>query len=358
MALRFVEGFDYLPTSSDASDLMRKLGWYGKAQCQISTEARYGGKGLNLRANINNTGAMSFVVDGSPMAKGYWGGAVRWDSSNQVIAFISSVDVEPTILSDNLTSGTLFSIELSVLGQVKAYNGYAGSSGVARVASAGGKSLVSGNWAYLEVGWDFDTNTLEVRVNTVPVIYLTGIVFYQTGITVSIDTISLGYTIPLGATYWDDLYVCDATGSMNNGFLGNVRAQWLPLASNDTTQWTSYNGSVANYVAASNSNVNDTSYVKNLLTETGDYDLYNVTPMVNTPVVFGLAVKGAYRQDDATQGFVKNTLKSGSTQVDGATYALYTTYTFDIDIFETDPNTSAGWLYSAVNSIKIGPKQA
>jgi hypothetical protein len=88
----------------------------------------------------------------------------------------------------------------------------------------------------------------------------------------------------------------------------------------------------------------------------GDFDLYLIDPLINSPYVFGVQVKGAVRQDDATQRFYRNTLLSDMTQVYGATYATDSNYSFVIDMFEENPDTMLPWLDTEVNAIEIGPE--
>jgi hypothetical protein len=87
----------------------------------------------------------------------------------------------------------------------------------------------------------------------------------------------------------------------------------------------------------------------------GDQDLYTVTPIINAPVIFGIDVLGFYRQDDATQLYPKNTIKSGGVTSYGAVNASYSTYKAFRDIWELDPATSVGFTGTAVNALQIGP---
>jgi len=78
--------------------------------------------------------------------------------------------------------------------------------------------------------------------------------------------------------------------------------------------------------------------------------------ILNTPLVHGIEISGAYRQDDATQRFIKNSIQSSGVNAEGVSRAINQSYTFYADIFETDPNTGVSFTGTAANALKIGPK--
>jgi hypothetical protein len=127
----------------------------------------------------------------------------------------------------------------------------------------------------------------------------------------------------------------------------------VPNAAGASTDWTPF-GAATNWEAASNADIDDTKYVYG--TTPGDYDLYEVTPLINTPTVFGVQVTGYYRQDDATQRSVKNVIYSGTTLDEGIEYFTNADYAATTDMWEEDPDTNDPWLYADVNNVQIGPK--
>ena len=358
MTLRLIEGFDYLPTSSNTATverLLAALGWYafGGTSPSIVATGRFGGKAVSWGSQVISSPMGAVDLGGDPIEAGFVGFAMSTTTGGWYISLVSSASSPVSGFGGN---GTICTIEMTGLGVIKVLNGTPDNGTV--IINSRARVLPLGEFFYVEIGWDLGAGILVVRVNTVPIISLTSSSFVNPHSFGNVDAIGFG-SLPSGGVHQiDDMYVCDALGTDNNDFLGNVRAQWLPLASNLSTQWTSYNVSVANFTAASNSNVDDTSYVKTSIDNDGYVDLYNVSPMANTGVVFGVAVKGAYRQDDARQGFVKNAISSSGVQALGARYPTNTNYGFSIDIFETDPNTSSGWTYTTVNAMAIGPEQS
>jgi hypothetical protein len=63
------------------------------------------------------------------------------------------------------------------------------------------------------------------------------------------------------------------------------------------------------------------------------------------------------RKDDAGTRSIASQTKSGTTTATGATVALSTSYAFVDQVTETDPNTSAAWTVSGVNSALFGYKE-
>lgn len=217
-------------------------------------------------------------------------------------------------------------------------------------ASAPG-SYPEHQWFYAEIKFVLGSD-LEVRVNTVAVLSLVDASINCTPTPVS-QFQAIGWYPDAGAGFDVDNWHFD-----DSQFNGVVRVQWLPpMSAGDQTEWTSWNLSMPNWQSASNQNMDDTRYVFNSTQEPGDYDLYRITPLVNSPEVLSVAVKGAYRQNDATQFFVQNVLKSGAATTFGALRPANNQYKFNIDRYNVDPNTGLPWTYNAVNSLQIGPKQ-
>lgn len=146
-----------------------------------------------------------------------------------------------------------------------------------------------------------------------------------------------------GISYYDDIYICDGTGSTNNGLLGDCRVEAIfPNAAGDTTQWTPLSGTNFSNVNETAENA-DTSYVSDATV--GDYDFYKYGALSSTPVnIYGVQVNLVARKDDAGTRQVVPAIRMASTNYDGATtITLSTSYNFYSQIWETNPNTSAAW---------------
>lgn len=374
MTLRVIDGFDYLP-DNPADSVLGSLGWSGDGvdnQRFPATTAFSYGKSMNWAGTSNSNFANKFL-------RGQW-------TTPYVIGLRMNV---PTVglssfsgfggmngvyciygLDTTTTRNTQWQLCFDQFGTIFFIN-YTNGTG-AILAKTLPWAFVPGNWFYLEVKITpgLTGGSLEVRVNTVPVLSLTNIRISdgtpvlpatQHGIT----HFTWGY-IPIADTtssnagnlwYSDDFYFLTMDGPNNNDYLGNVRVKYMPVIGNASPiEWDIGGTSPAptNWQSVLNINTNDTTYVRT--STIGDLDLYDVDPNLDTPYVYGIEVAGAYRQDDATQRFVRNVLESGSTRVEGAEYATNQSYVYFYDVFELNPDTGLPFTGAQANAVNIGPK--
>ena len=101
---------------------------------------------------------------------------------------------------------------------------------------------------------------------------------------------------------------------------------------------------------------NTTDYIT-LPDTSGDKEVFTVGSLSSTPVsVWAVKVEALAEKSDAGSYQLAPLVISGSTENDGTSQQLTTTYGMQQSIFATDPATSAAWTYSAVNAMKIGVK--
>jgi hypothetical protein len=153
---------------------------------------------------------------------------------------------------------------------------------------------------------------------------------------------------------YDDLYVMDTAGSVNNDIPNKALrvATLYPNAAGDSAQFTPSAG--LNHNAVDDlTHDGDTTYVES--SNVGDKDLYNMDALpAGLGDVRGVQVSTMARKDDANPRNLNNTIKSGTTESDGAAKVLTTTYGPYHDIYENDPDTAAAWLTAAVNAMQCG----
>lgn len=353
MALRLIDGFDYYP-SSGLSTVVTAQGWTGATGSIVrSTNNAFGyGYSMGLSSNNNND-----VIQRSLRGR-YTGvgvlGMRMFVPSNGPGYSLSIVD---SMTSSGNRQWRLHFLET---GNIDLYVG-----NNVLTARTDAMSYTPGKWFYLEIKWtpSLITGTFEVRINTVPVLTLPSIqTAYGTvvgGGASGFDTVEFWKSSISGALNswaWDDLYFLDTTGSVNNDYLGNVRVKAQLPVSDYSVQFAIGGTAPAstNWQSVLNTALNDTKYV---YTPTAGYkDLYDIDPILNTPLVHGIEISGAYRQDDATQRFIKNSIQSSGVNAEGVSRAINQSYTFYADIFETDPNTGVSFTGTAANALKIGPK--
>lgn len=250
------------------------------------------------------------------------------------------------------------SVAFCPMGVVQAWRGFPGSGVLLGSSEIGAFNCDAWFYAELKAVISETDGTVEVRINTVDTAPAVSVVSANTQATgrALIDGIVMGAMSGLGTVRYKfgGYYVCDLTGSVNNSFLGNSMVQGLLVSgAGSMTDFSRSNPAITNWQCALNQNVDDTLYVFD--SAAGDGDLYTVQPLVNNPTVFGVQVKGAYRQTDATQRFVKNQLKASGTLVRGASTPTDLTYAFVKDVWELNPGTGLAFTGPQVNAAEIGP---
>jgi hypothetical protein len=368
MTLRVIEGFDYLPDSV-ADNILGALGWSGSGVDNLrflSTTAFGYGKSMSWTGPSNTNFANKFL-------RGQWTTSYVFGVRMNVPLVGESASPEIGVyglygLDTTSSRNNQWQLAFDQFGTISFINYTNGNGAV--YAKTLPWAFVPGTWFYLEVKITpgVSGGTLQIRINTVPVLSLTGLrisdgnpVLPSTNY--GITHLSWGF-VPIVAIAgfsndWrsDDFYFLTTDGSENNDYLGNVRVKYMSVISNASPiQW-SIGGTApapTNWQSVLNINTDDTKYVTT--SGIGNQDLYNVDPNLDTPYVYGIEVAGAYRQDDATQRFVKNAIKSGSTTSLGTEYAINASYTYYYDIFELNPDTGIPFTGAQANAIDIGPK--
>lgn len=155
---------------------------------------------------------------------------------------------------------------------------------------------------------------------------------------------------------WDDVYVLDDTGTDNTDYLGNVRVNTqFTVGAGDLTQFSRVGSAGSNWDTVNETALDDTQYVYD--GTVGQKDLYAMDPNVAALNIFGVQVRGAYRQDDSTQIVARNIIKTGGTIYEGSNdHYLSGTYKYFRDIWELNPNTGVGWVSADLNAIQAGTK--
>ena len=354
MTLRIIDGFDYLP-SSGISAVMQAQGWFGNTSTVVRDSATAFGYGysMGLSSNNNNDSLQRY------MRNRYTGECVIGMRMK-----IPSVGPGYSLSAiDSMTNGEQRQWRLHLMenGNIDYITG-----NNTIVSRTGAGQYVPEKWFYLEIKWTphLTTGSFELRINTVPVLSLPSVqTAYGTLVGVGTrgwDTFEWWKSSISGATNnwrWDDLYLLDDAGTVNNDYLGNVRAQYMAPVSDDVVQWIIGGTAPAatNWESVLNTALDDTKYVYE--STVNDRDLYNINPVLNTPQVFGVEINASYRQDDATQRFVSNSIKTASgVSSYGTSHAINQSYTFYSDIFELNPDTGVAFTGAEVNTLKIGPR--
>jgi hypothetical protein len=155
---------------------------------------------------------------------------------------------------------------------------------------------------------------------------------------------------------WDDIYVLDATGSVNNDILGNPKVVSIDPGGDDTANWGTSTPSVNHYENVDeNPSDDDTSYVEENTANTTDLYDYEAIPGVGT--IYGIQINTMCRETDASTFSLITPIESNGSQYDDSPQVIGSTnYLTKVRVAETDPDTGALWTESGLNAAKIGVK--
>lgn len=253
-------------------------------------------------------------------------------------------------LFDNTTQG--MTLRVSTTGQIRVYRG------TTSLAQSAVGVITFGAWHYIEfkVKCNGSTGTYEVRVGGVVVVSASG-VNTKAGSNDYHDRVRLTFEFGTGTVRFDDWYVCDSTGSVNNDFLGNCRIVAVFPDGDDVAGWDTASGAGDHYLDVDENPMDDdATYVEDATT--GHKDLYDYTAMeAGLGAIKGLVIKTTCRETDAENFDLVTPIKSGVTEDDDSAQAIGTTdFTTKVRISETDPNTASAWIGSDVDAAKFGVK--
>lgn len=161
-----------------------------------------------------------------------------------------------------------------------------------------------------------------------------------------------------GIFSYDDFYLCNAAGSVNNTFLGDIRIFGiLPNAVGTNTVWTRVGGAASNWQSVNEHPPdNDTTAVKS--STINQIDTYNFTDLPsNTSSVLAVASYFSARKDDAGSRVITCRVRSAGTEADApGSVLLNLTYTMSGQIMEVNPVSTTAWTVSDVNNAEFGPR--
>lgn len=240
------------------------------------------------------------------------------------------------------------------------------SNGALAVAVTGGSTyttttpVVSANgWYHIEVKYTHGTGALcsfEVRVEGVTVLTQTNVAATNADVgQLKIDGQNVGAT--LGPRFYiKDWVIWDSSGTYNDDFLGSVLVEGLSVTSDASLNWTPSSGATG-YEILDNVPPVDTTYISAGDPPPSPY----VGGMSNLPAdvtsVKGLITYVRAAKSDGGDGSMQVGLISDPagtpTTVLGADRPITVAQTYWMDVFETDPETSAPWLPAAVDLAQI-----
>jgi hypothetical protein len=199
--------------------------------------------------------------------------------------------------------------------------------------------------------------TVEVRVNGVTVISLTGV---DTVATANVECSQVVFSGGIGGGAQggvvDDVFCYDDTGSFNNTFLGDRRVLTLfPDADTIQADWTPV-GSGTGFGAINQATPDgDTTYISAGVpgspTPTSEFGMENLPAGVSA--ISGVVLVNMSRKTEAGIANVQMSVISGASETAGTDEPMTEVYTYRQDVFEIDPASAAPFTPSEVDALLI-----
>lgn len=352
MALRFADSFDHYQ-QADITMKWTAAGAIGGTGVQVVTGGRYNNCLKLIHATSANA-ALSKTLD----AQATWivGFAFQWTlegaPSSSAQGFVRFVDV----------STVQVRLDLNADGTISVVNG----DGTTLATST--SALSETTWYYVEFKATIgNSGTYQVKVNEVDwIVSATGDTQNSSNSTANVIRLYGEYMGGVGYHYYDDVYICDSSGTTNNDFLGDVRVEAIFADADSATNadWTCSAGS-DHYALVDESATDfpddDTTYVSD--DTAGHKDTYGFPPLSYSDAdILGVQLNVCARKDDAGARSICGVVRSGGSDTDGDTISLGNSYTYIVGtdnclpIWETDPATAVAWTLSGVEDAEFGVK--
>jgi len=152
---------------------------------------------------------------------------------------------------------------------------------------------------------------------------------------------------------FDDLYICDGTGSINNDYLGDAQIEYLACnADGNSEQWTPSAGS--NFQNVDEADPDDDTTYNSTSTE-GNKDTFGMANIsLAAATIPGIQVIIRARKESAGTANIQRVYRSGVSENNGASFNPSTSYATQLEIMETDPIAVGAWTVTNLNNSEFG----
>jgi hypothetical protein len=242
------------------------------------------------------------------------------------------------------------SLALDAAGHLVLYRGTLATGAVLGTTTT---TYTINTWYYIELKATINdtTGSYDIHVDRSSVLAGTG-VDTRNGGNASIDRVTFLNRSQFYRYDYDDFYVCDTSGTVNNNFLNPVKVVTLrPNLAGSLTEWMPNTG--ANFTAVTETTPDDdTSYVASL--DNGLIDLYNYTNLGLTGSVKALCAVNLARKESADPASFQSTMKIGASYYTGAVHDPLITYSFHEHRWEVNPDSGVAWTVAEVDALEAG----
>jgi hypothetical protein len=349
MTMLYCDSFDVYPNIA-ATSYGLQAKWVSAQRFEgenylnlVLVTGRFGGQGLQMfiQGDGGPSAGYPFAPAGSGINSFNVRHAFRIDQGAQTQDFLH-------FRNNGVTGSTVLGLGFNSSQQLYLFEGTNYTTALATSL----QTLTTGSWHFIEtVVTTGATSSVAVYLDGLEVLTWTG-----GGANATVDTIEFGnYNAPVtggqvGLCSVDDFILLNVATQMGERRVAaqypasNGAVAWTPLAN---TNWQEVSETVCD---------GDATYVSTNVAATSD--LYGITSLTTTPLVIeAVQVRCAVRKDDASSHILKTQIQStpsgSSTVLQGANFAVTATYTYDTDIYATDPAGNP-WTAATVNGAQIG----
>lgn len=353
MTLRMVESFDGVSTFAqlvdglydDTAGNRSNMGkWLGNAQVDAATFTLAAGRtGNALKGGTEGSTATMFsrmINLGTEVFVGF-----AFNPS-------SALTKNGILVMHNQTPALVFQLNFNAAGTLTVSI----PAGVGTTTA----TVPVGEWSYIEVRYKMADSggVIELKKNGVVILRFDGDTLSVAGST-SIQRVGIQHngTSANQNDMWDDIYICDTAGSVNNNYLGNTRIRCIrPSGNGNSSQLVGSDGnSTDNYLLVDEQSTNDADYVES--TADGDKDTYAFEDVATLGNIAGvqLTARAAALNGGDPKDFNGVARLSGGTESERL-IDLDTVLRQQWTIFEEKPGTGA-WTDADVDGAEFGLKQ-
>ena len=334
MALLVLEGFDHLDEPEDKYSV--------ELDSQASIAATSGRDGLGCLSLNSNYWCMMW--EGTALDTGVLGFAVFVGARTIVLGYLM------LFLRSAGWQGALKLTDSGYLQVVRSFS---------TVVASSSKPIKHNTWAYIEVKFNWvnsiGADTFIVKINGEVVINIPAATDCQNAASSGTDQIYL-QGVRTG-TLFDDVYICDLTGSVNNDFLGDIVVRHLhPDGNGFENTFTGSDGNdVDNYLHVDDPTHDGDATYNECETTVAHYEVYAFENITETPTtIIGVSVDAFLRKDAAPAALLRIVTRVNSTYYEDIQHTLTTSYLCYTQVWEQNPDDSAAWAKSDINGAEFG----
>lgn len=267
----------------------------------------------------------------------------------------------PAVVLKGASNSVICGISVNPTGYIQLWKGSPDASSPGTLqATSSVPVVIAGGWQHMEMKFycnGVGASTFELRVEGVTISFDTTLTTVDlTSTPIAQVALASYYAVagPAGdthTTWFKDWVVWDLSGSHNVDFLGSVFVGTLTPNADVSLNWatTDANG----YSILDNSPPNDAHYISadSSLPAASTFSMTDLPATVTS--VKGLMTMVRAVKSDGGDGNLQNGIVSSSSTALGTDNPITVAPVYWRDIIEEDPDTSALWTPTAVNSIKL-----